>query len=146
MRVFCPYRATTASINSSIKASYLSPVIRLCLKFLKNLLKSRQIIQIQSQGRNHGKNLGATSHTIRKCKKMAGQNTFKILLLNDDNIIEEHQETRMKMPNMCPFEKMHFLTQIDLNPRLRNLDKFLKKYSNGTFKTLQMKVFGNKIF
>ena len=29
-------------------------------------------------------------HTIRKCKKMAGQNTFKILLLNDANIIGEH--------------------------------------------------------
>ena len=29
-------------------------------------------------------------HTIRKCKKMAGQNTFKFLLLNDANIIEEH--------------------------------------------------------
>ena len=25
-------------------------------------------------------------HTIRKCKKMAGQNTFKILLLNDANM------------------------------------------------------------
>ena len=41
-------------------------------------------------------------HTIRKCKKMAGQNTFKILLLNDANMIGEHQETRMKMPNMGP--------------------------------------------
>ena len=29
-------------------------------------------------------------HTIRKCKKMAGQNTFKILLLNDANMIGEH--------------------------------------------------------
>ena len=28
------------------------------------------------------------SHTIRKCKKMAWQNTFKILLLNDTNMIE----------------------------------------------------------
>ena len=36
---------------------------------------------------------------------MDGQNTFPILLLNDDNMIGEHQETRMKMPNMCPFEK-----------------------------------------
>ena len=36
---------------------------------------------------------------------MAGQNTFKILLLNDANMIREHWETRMKMPNMCPFEK-----------------------------------------
>ena len=29
-----------------------------------------------------------------------GKNSFPILLLNDDNM-----ETRMKMPNMCPFEK-----------------------------------------
>ena len=33
------------------------------------------------------------------------KNTFPILLLNDNNMIGEHQETRMKMPNMCPFEK-----------------------------------------
>ena len=55
-------------------------------------------------------------HTIQKCIKMAGQNTFEILLLNDAKMIREHLETRMKMPNMCPFEKMHFLTKIDLNP------------------------------
>ena len=30
------------------------------------------------------------SHTIRKCKKMAGQNTFEILRLNDANKIGEH--------------------------------------------------------
>ena len=29
-------------------------------------------------------------HTIRKCKRMAGQNTFEILLLNDANMIGEH--------------------------------------------------------
>ena len=29
-------------------------------------------------------------HTIRKCKKMDGQNTFEILLLNDANMIGEH--------------------------------------------------------
>ena len=34
-----------------------------------------------------------------------GKNTFSILLLNDDNMIGEQQETRMKMPTMCPFEK-----------------------------------------
>ena len=33
---------------------------------------------------------------------MAEQNTFKILLLNDANMIGEHKETKMKMPNMCP--------------------------------------------
>ena len=36
---------------------------------------------------------------------MAGQNTFEILLLNDANMIGEHYETILKMPNMCPFEK-----------------------------------------
>ena len=78
---------------------------------------------------------------------MAGQNTFQILLLNDANMIGEHQETRMKMPNMCPFEKMHFLTWNDLNPGFRiNWDTFLKKFTNGTFKLLQMKVFGHKKF
>ena len=29
-------------------------------------------------------------HTIRKCQKMARQNTLKILLLNDANMIGEH--------------------------------------------------------
>ena len=58
--------------------------------------------------KNHGYTLAL--HTIQKCQKMAGQNTFEILLLNDANMIEEHYETIMKMPNMCPFEKRHFLT------------------------------------
>jgi hypothetical protein len=31
-----------------------------------------------------------TCHTIQKCQKMAGQNTFEILLLNDANMIGEH--------------------------------------------------------
>ena len=31
-----------------------------------------------------------TGHTIRKYKKMAGQNTFQVLLLNDANMVEEH--------------------------------------------------------
>ena len=34
-----------------------------------------------------------------------GKNAFPILHLNDDNMIGEHQETRIEMPNMCPFEK-----------------------------------------
>ena len=34
-----------------------------------------------------------------------GKNTFPILLFNDDNMIAEQQKTKMKMPNMCPFEK-----------------------------------------
>jgi hypothetical protein len=31
-----------------------------------------------------------SKHTIRKCQKMARQNTFEILLLNDTNTIGEH--------------------------------------------------------
>ena len=29
-----------------------------------------------------------------------GKNTFPILLLNDENMIGEHKETRIEMPNM----------------------------------------------
>ena len=51
------------------------------------------------------------------------------------------------MPNMCPFEERHFLTWIDLNPGFgKNWDTILKKFTNGTFKILQMKVFGPKKF
>ena len=42
---------------------------------------------------------------FENAQRWIGKNTFTILLLNDDNMIGEHQETRMKMPNMCPFEK-----------------------------------------
>ena len=42
---------------------------------------------------------------FENAQKWMGKNTFHFLLLNDDNMIGEHQETRMKMPNMCPFEK-----------------------------------------
>ena len=42
---------------------------------------------------------------FENAQRWMGKNTFPILLLNDDNMIGEHQETRMKMPNMCPFEK-----------------------------------------
>ena len=38
-------------------------------------------------------------------QRWMGQNTFPILLLNDDNMIGEHQKTRMKMLYGCPFEK-----------------------------------------
>ena len=33
---------------------------------------------------------GYPVHTIRKCQKLARQNTFEILLLNDANMIGEH--------------------------------------------------------
>ena len=42
---------------------------------------------------------------------------------------------------MCPFEKRHFLTWIDLNPGFGR-----QIFTNGTFKTLQMKAFGPKKF
>ena len=38
-------------------------------------------------------------------QRWMGQNAFPILLLNDDNMIEEHQKTKMKMLYGCPFEK-----------------------------------------
>ena len=47
---------------------------------------------------------------------MAKQNTFQILHSNGANMIEDHWGTRLKMPNMCLFEKRQFLTRIDLNP------------------------------
>ena len=31
-----------------------------------------------------------TAHTIRKCNKIAGQNTLQMLLLNDVDLIGEH--------------------------------------------------------
>ena len=34
-----------------------------------------------------------------------GKNTFPILLLNDNNMIGEHYETKIEKPNMCHFEK-----------------------------------------
>ena len=39
-------------------------------------------------------------------QRWMGQNTFPIFLLNDDNMIGEHQKTRMKMLYGCPFEKI----------------------------------------
>ena len=49
-----------------------------------------------------------------------GKNTFPILLLNDDNMIGEHQETRMKMPNMCPFEKIENLLNSFRKKKFKN--------------------------
>ena len=39
-------------------------------------------------------------HTIRKCQKMAWQNTFKILLLNDANMIGEITNLALLIPCM----------------------------------------------
>ena len=76
---------------------------------------------------------------------MAGQNTFQVLVLNDANMIGEHQETRIEMLYGCPFEKITFLPRIDTNSGFgRNLDTLWKKFHNGLFITLQMKVFGHK--
>ena len=49
---------------------------------------------------------GQVVRTIRKFKKMARQNTFEILLLDDANMIGERYKIRMEMR---PFEKRHFL-------------------------------------
>ena len=42
---------------------------------------------------------------LENAQRWTGKNTFHFLLLNDDNMIGEHQETRIEMPDMCPFEK-----------------------------------------
>ena len=42
---------------------------------------------------------------FENAQRWMGKNTFHFLLLNDDNMIGEHQETRIEMPDMCPFEK-----------------------------------------
>ena len=73
-------------------------------------------------------------HTIQK---RDGQKTSEILLLNN----------RRTLANMCPIEKRHFLTWINLNPGFgRNWDTFLKTSANVTFKALPMKVFRHKKF
>ena len=38
----------------------------------------------------HDNDMINPNHTIQECKKMAGQNTFQILVLNDANMIGEH--------------------------------------------------------
>ena len=42
---------------------------------------------------------------FENAQRWMGKNTLPILLLNDDNMIGELKETRIEMPNMCPFEK-----------------------------------------
>ena len=42
---------------------------------------------------------------FENAQRWMGKNTFHFLLLNDDNMIGEPQETRIEMPDMCPFEK-----------------------------------------
>ena len=53
----------------------------------------------------------------------------------------------MEMLYGCPFEKITFLSRIDTNSGIgRDLDTLWKKFHNGTFIALQMKVFGHKNF
>ena len=53
----------------------------------------------------------------------------------------------MEMLYGCPFEKITFLPRIDKNSGFgRVWDTLWKKFNNGTFIALQMKVLGNKIF
>ena len=49
-----------------------------------NMLQKQQVVPFIEEEKYH---------TIRKCKKMAGQNTFPILLLNDANMIGEVTRT-----------------------------------------------------
>ena len=53
---------------------------------------------------------------FENAKRWLGKTHSIFFLLNDAYMIGEHKKTRMKMPNMCPFEKRHFLTWIGLNP------------------------------
>ena len=59
---------------------------------------------------------------------MARQNAFQILLLNDANMKENTRKQEWKIT---------FLPRIDTNSGFR------RKFNNGTFIALQMKVFGN---
>ena len=49
--------------------------------------------------------VGKAITPFENAQRWMGKNTFPILLLNDDNMIGEHEKTRIEMPNMCPFEK-----------------------------------------
>ena len=65
---------------------------------------------------------------FENAQRWMGKNTFPILLLNDDNMIGEHQDTRMKMPNMCPFEKK----EKEVFFRLPNFFQEQKNFVQGT--------------
>ena len=62
------------------------------------------------------KNCQTHTTPFENAKRWLGKTHSFFFLLNDAYMIGEHKETRMKMPNMCPFEKRYFLTWIDLNP------------------------------
>ena len=53
-------------------------------------LTSKVIEAVKGKKQVAGIDFGTLSHTIRKYKKMAGQNTFQILVFNDANMIREH--------------------------------------------------------
>ena len=54
-------------------------------------------------------------------------------------------ETRIEMLYGCPFEKITFLPRIDTNSGFeRDWDTLWKKFKNGIFIALQIKVFGHK--
>ena len=87
--------------NINYKASIIGILMMLALK---NINYKASIIGILMMLALKKINYKASIHT--SAQRWMGKNTFPILLLNDDNMIGEHQETRMKMPNMCPFEKI----------------------------------------
>ena len=64
-------------------------------------------------------------HTVRNCSKMDEEEYIPNFALNDDNMIGEHQETRIEMPVMCPFEKKEEEVFFRLPKKLRSIfDQF----------------------
>ena len=76
------------------KSRHQSQIINhfLCLNkcFDKIGLELNDIGKIKRGPLTKSENLRLIAHTIRKCKKMAGQNKFQSFLLNDANMIGEH--------------------------------------------------------
>ena len=68
-------------LNPSISVSTYQKTI-VIVEFIVILLEKRCI--------KNKDNKESSVHTIQKCKKIAGQNTFQIWLLNDANMIGEH--------------------------------------------------------
>ena len=75
-------------------------------KFFRTVRINKQEEQYSNKNEQYNKLFQNCIITpFENAQRWMGQNTFQILLLNVDNMIGEQQETRMKMPNMCPFEK-----------------------------------------
>merc|ERR1712129_11364 len=59
----------------------------------------------QKSIRNIRPRLNSSNTPFENPQRWMGQNTFPILLLNDDNMIGERWKTRMRVLYGCPFEK-----------------------------------------